>query len=81
MSSFYYGSRNPLADTPFTSSQSRQLLNYGIRSDVSTVKGRHNVKVGIDHKADAAAGKVCLWSYGQRTLSMQMPNPAYFLTI
>ena len=47
---FFYASRDPFADTPFTSSQSRQLLNYGIRSDVSTVKGRHNIKVGIDLK-------------------------------
>jgi len=46
----YYASQDPFADTPFTSSQNRQLLNYGIRSDVSIVSGRHNIKVGIDFK-------------------------------
>ena len=46
----YYGSRNPFADTPFTSAQNRQLLNYGMRADLSIVSGRHNVKVGIDVK-------------------------------
>ncbi len=46
----FYASRDPFADTPFTSSQDRQLLNYGIRADVSVVSGRHNFKVGTDLK-------------------------------
>ncbi len=46
----YYPSRDLLNDTPSTQSQSRQLLNYGVRSDVSFVEGRHNVKIGIDLK-------------------------------
>ena len=47
---FFYSSRDPFADTPFTASQSRQLMNYGIRSDLSVVTGRHNIKIGVDLK-------------------------------
>lgn len=46
----YYPSRDLLNDTPSTQSQVRQLLNYGLRSDLSVVRGRHNIKVGIDLK-------------------------------
>ncbi|MBV9224504.1 MAG: TonB-dependent receptor [Acidobacteriaceae bacterium] len=46
----YYPSRDPFADTPSTQSQSRQLLNYGFRSDFAVNKGRHNIKAGIDLK-------------------------------
>jgi hypothetical protein len=46
----YYPSRDPFADTPFTQSQTRHLLNYGVRSDVSLVSGRHNIKIGLDLK-------------------------------
>jgi hypothetical protein len=46
----YYPSRDPFADTPSTQSQSRQLFNYGLRTDLAINKGRHNIKVGIDLK-------------------------------
>jgi hypothetical protein len=46
----YYGSRDPFADTPATQSQARQLLNYGVKSDVSVTNGRHAFKAGIDVK-------------------------------
>jgi hypothetical protein len=46
----YYASRDPLADTPSTQSQARQLLNYGVRADLAITKGRHNVKLGLDLK-------------------------------
>ncbi|MBV9083423.1 MAG: TonB-dependent receptor, partial [Acidobacteriaceae bacterium] len=42
----YYGSRDPFSDTPVTESQSRFLTNYGIKVDVSTVRGKHNLKFG-----------------------------------
>ncbi len=42
----YYGSRDPFADTPVTESQKRFLTNYGIKADVSTVRGKHNLKFG-----------------------------------
>jgi hypothetical protein len=48
----YYPSRNPYADLSpdlqdETLSQNRKLLNVGLRSDVSIVKGIHNIKIGI----------------------------------
>jgi Carboxypeptidase regulatory-like domain len=46
----YYGSRDPFADTPATQSQNRQLLNWGLKADVSTTAGRHNLKYGLDLK-------------------------------
>jgi Carboxypeptidase regulatory-like domain/TonB-dependent Receptor Plug Domain len=50
----YYPSGNPLADsTPLqqeTISQTRMLTNLGARSDVSYVKGGHNVKAGVTYQ-------------------------------
>src|SRR5215831_1223018 len=46
----YYGSRDPFADTPATQSQSRQLLNWGVKADVAITSGRHNIKIGTDLK-------------------------------
>jgi hypothetical protein len=43
----YYGSRDPFNDTPATINQDRRLTNYGIKSDVSHVRGRHNIKFGV----------------------------------
>jgi hypothetical protein len=46
----YYGSRDPFADTPATQNQSRQLLNWGVKADISTTVGRHNIKYRLDLK-------------------------------
>jgi hypothetical protein len=46
----YYPSRDLLNDTPSTQSQNRQLLNYGVRSDLAINVGRHNIKIGVDLK-------------------------------
>ena len=46
----YYASRDPFDDTPATQSQQRQLLNWGVKADISTTTGRHNIKYGIDLK-------------------------------
>ncbi len=46
----YYASRDPFADTPATQNENRQLLNWGVRADVSTTRGRHNLKYGVDLK-------------------------------
>ena len=47
----YYPSGNPLADfTPIQSesiAQDRRLTNVGVRSDISYVKGIHNIKAGV----------------------------------
>jgi hypothetical protein len=46
----YYASRDLFADTPATQSQNRQLLNWGVKADVSTTTGRNNLKYGVDLK-------------------------------
>lgn len=46
----YYPSRDPFADTPATQGQNRQLLNWGVKSDINWMFGRHNVQAGIDLK-------------------------------
>ncbi len=46
----YYGSRDPFADTLATQSQTRQLLNWGVKADVAATYGRHNLKFGLDQK-------------------------------
>jgi hypothetical protein len=50
----YYPSANPLADlSPIqqeTVAQDRTLANVGIRSDISYVKGIHNIKVGATYQ-------------------------------
>jgi len=52
----YYPSGNPFADLgpsdlqQETAGQSRSLMNTGVRSDVSYVKGIHNVKVGATYE-------------------------------
>jgi Carboxypeptidase regulatory-like domain len=50
----YYPSSNPFADfSPIQSesiAQDRKLTNAGLRSDVSYVKGIHNIKVGVTYE-------------------------------
>jgi hypothetical protein len=47
---YYYGSRDPFADTPSTQSQARQLLNWGVKTDLAVNRGRHDLKFGMDIK-------------------------------
>ena len=50
----YYNSPNPLADfSPIQSesiAQDRKLTNAGLRSDISYVKGMHNIKAGATYE-------------------------------
>src|SRR5450432_3316197 len=46
----YYSSRDPFDDTPSTQTQARQLLNWGVRSDLALTAGRHSIKIGLDLK-------------------------------
>jgi hypothetical protein len=46
----YYPSGDPFADTPATQTLNRQLLNWGVKADVSTTSGRHSLKYGVDLK-------------------------------
>jgi hypothetical protein len=43
----YFPSGNVFADQPATLNQQRKLTNAGLRSDVSYVKGIHNIKAGV----------------------------------
>ena len=47
---FYYGSRDPFNDTPATQNQARQLLNWGVKSDLAINAGAHDLKIGVDLK-------------------------------
>jgi Carboxypeptidase regulatory-like domain len=46
----YYPSSDPFNDLPTTQAQQRQLLNWGVKADVSTTKGHHTLKYGMDLK-------------------------------
>jgi hypothetical protein len=46
----YYPSSDLFADLPATMSQDRHLLNYGVRADVSSTVGKHNLKFGTELK-------------------------------
>jgi len=43
----YTPSRNPLDDQTATVAQTRTLTNLGIKTDYSLIKGRHNIKTGV----------------------------------
>jgi hypothetical protein len=72
----YFPSSNIFNDLPTTQSQQRQLLNWGVKADVSTTKGHHNLKYGVDLKqtrllenfqfgvADPAYNPICLDANG-----------------
>jgi hypothetical protein len=42
----YFPSANAFSDLPATLAQNRHLTNLGVRSDLSYVKGAHNIKMG-----------------------------------
>jgi hypothetical protein len=83
----YYPSGNPFADTPATQSQSRQLLNWGVKADVSIIAGRHDMKYGIDLKqtrlrenfgfgiTDPAFNSPCIDSGGNSVSDSALTNP------
>ncbi|HEY6242919.1 MAG TPA: TonB-dependent receptor [Pyrinomonadaceae bacterium] len=43
----YFASPNAFADQPITFGQSRRLNNFGVKADLSYVKGMHNAKFGV----------------------------------
>ncbi len=43
----YFPSANIFADQPLTFGESRRLNNYGVKGDLSYVKGKHNAKFGV----------------------------------
>ena len=84
----YYSSRDPFADTPATLAQRRTLANWGVKSDISYTKGRHNVKVGLQLMqtrldetfslgiTDPGFNAVCLDSNGDPLALPNVVNPS-----
>ena len=85
---YYYPSGDPLLDQPRTFSQQRKLTNMGLRSDVSYVKGVHNIKAGITFQhtlltedfqfgvTDPTANAVCLDPSGDPLSDATPTDPA-----
>ncbi len=83
----YYASNNPLNDTPSTQGQQRRLFNYGVKADFSKLKGRNNLKFGIDMKqtrlvenfsfgiTDPAFNPVCLDINGNPIVDPSVLDP------
>lgn len=83
----YYPSGNPFDDTPSTQSQQRRLFNYGVKADFSKLKGRNNLKFGIDVKqtrltenfsfgiTDPAFNPVCLDLSGNPIVDPSVLDP------
>jgi hypothetical protein len=84
----YYPSANPFSDLPATMSQSRQLTNFGARSDLSYSKGRNNAKFGVDLKftplretfalgiTDPAFNSPCVDANGNSVSDTTLINPS-----
>jgi hypothetical protein len=84
----YYASRDPFADSPSTQNQSRQLLNWGVKSDLAISAGRHDLKFGIDIKqtrlmenfgfgiTDSTFNPICLDSNGDPAGPSTLTDPA-----
>jgi Carboxypeptidase regulatory-like domain len=83
----YYPSRDLFDDQPATQSQNRQLLNWGVKADIATNKGRHNIKYGLDLKqtrllenfgfgvTDATFNSPCITSSGAPVSDTNLTNP------
>jgi hypothetical protein len=83
----YYSSRDPLADTPATQSQARQLMNWGVKADMATTTGGHNIKYGIDLKqtrllenfgfgiTDPGFNSPCIDNMGNSVTNVALTNP------
>jgi hypothetical protein len=83
----YYPSRDPFADFPATQSSSRHLLNWGVKADIVTTKGRNSLKYGVDLKqtrllenfrfgvTDPAFNSPCIDSNGNSVGDPNLKNP------
>ncbi len=83
----YYPSRDQFDDLPATMAQHRTLTNYGVRADISSVMGRHNLKVGTEIKqtrlaetfslgiTDSAFNPVCLDNNGDAVDAPTITDP------
>jgi len=88
----YYPSRDPFADLipdlqTNTIGQNRRLTNLGLRSEVSYIKGKHNLKVGVTYQdtilteqdtfgiVDPKFNPVCLDANGNPILNSTLTDP------
>jgi Carboxypeptidase regulatory-like domain len=53
----YHPSRDVFQDTPFTNGQDRHLTNYGVKGDITTVRGNHELKFGTQIQQTRLAEK------------------------
>jgi hypothetical protein len=84
----YYPSRDPFDDLPATLAQDRTLTNWGVKADVSYVRGRHNIKAGTQtmqtrlHEnfslgiSDPSFNAVCVDQDGSPQALPKVTNPA-----
>ena len=84
----YFPSGAPFNDTPVTASQSRSLMNYGIKADIAHQHGRHDLKLGLQiqqtrlHEqfqfgvTDPVFNAVCLDANGNALTSTAVSDPA-----
>ena len=84
----YYPSRDPFNDQPATLAQQRFLTNYGVKADVSYVRGGHNIKFGTQIMqtrlkedfslglTDPAFNAVCVDGAGNPLALSGVMNPA-----
>jgi hypothetical protein len=84
----YYPSRDPFADFPATQNQNRQLLNWGVKADLSTTHGAHTMKFGLDLKqtrllenfgfgiTDPGFNSPCIDNTGTSVPDPALTNPA-----
>ncbi len=84
----YYPSRDVFADAPATVSEKRRLRNFGGRSDLSWIKGRHNIKTGVQLMrtqlnegfhfgvTDPGFNAVCIDASGNPVANPSLLNPA-----
>jgi hypothetical protein len=84
---FYNPSPNVFNDLPSTQNQQRQLLNYGVKSDVSINSGPHSLKFGLDLKqtrllenfgfgiTDPTFNPICVDAAGNSAGSLNVTNP------
>jgi hypothetical protein len=84
----YYGSRDVMDDQPATQNQQRQLMNWGVKADISSTLGHHNIKYGVDLKqtrlledfgfgiTDPTFNSPCLTASGDAVSDTSLTNPA-----
>jgi hypothetical protein len=83
----YFPSRDPFSDLPATLGETRRLTNAGLKTDLSYVKGIHNLKIGLQFShtflsenfrlglTDPGFNAVCVDSSGAPVADPAFTNP------